>query len=312
MVPFKPQSLLRLLEAGTLTGRADGELLELFRARRGDVSAEAFRVLVERHGPMILAVCRRLLKDPNDVDDAFQATFLVMVRRVGSIRKGDSIGCWLHGVAVRVARRARQRAARRMAQERTLDDTVPVLQANADSGASELVGVVYQEIDRLPGKYREPVILCCLEQMTYEQAARHLGTTEPALRGRLYRGRQKLEARLRARGFSTTDALVLVGPKTVPVLHPALVDSTVLLAGRFSTVGGLVTAALTPSILSLVQGVIHAMFWNSFKVATFSALVTAGVLGTAVLAQQGQRGPSEADACQIGRQRGLFGLSTRI
>jgi RNA polymerase sigma factor (sigma-70 family) len=220
-----------------------------------------------------------------------------MVRRVGSIRKGDSIGCWLHGVAVRVARRARQRAARRMAQERTLDDTVPVLQANADSGASELVGVVYQEIDRLPGKYREPVILCCLEQMTYEQAARHLGTSEPALRGRLYRGRQKLEARLRARGFSTTDALVLVGPKTVPVLHPALVDSTVLLAGRFSTVGGPVTGAVALSVLSLAQGVVHAMFWNSFKVATFSALVTAGVLGTAVLAQQGRSG-SEAPAKQ--------------
>ena len=89
MVSFRPQSLMALLESGTLAGRDDGELLELFRARRGDVSAEAFRVLVERHGPMILAICRRLLRDPNDVDDAFQATFLVLVRRVGSIRKRD-------------------------------------------------------------------------------------------------------------------------------------------------------------------------------------------------------------------------------
>ena len=293
MVSFRPQSLMALLESGTLAGRDDGELLELFRASRGDVSAEAFRVLVERHGPMILGICRRLLRDPNDVDDAFQATFLVLVRRVGSIRKRDSIGSWLHGVAVRVARRGRQRAARRMALERTLEDAVPVLAAKPDCGVSEVVEVVHQEIDRLPGKYREPVILCCLEQQTYEQAARQLGTSEPTLRGRLHRGRQKLEARLRARGFSSTDALVLVGPKAGPALHPVLVDSTVLLAQRFSAVGGLVTAAVTPSVLSLVQGVVHAMFWNPFKVATFSALVAAGVLGTAVLAQQGRSG-SEA------------------
>src|SRR3954465_14395100 len=103
MVSFRPQSLRALLESGTLAGRDDGELLELFHTHRGDVSAEAFRVLVERHGPMILAVCRRFLTDPNDVDDAFQATFLVLVRRVGSIRQRESIGSWLHGVAVRVA-----------------------------------------------------------------------------------------------------------------------------------------------------------------------------------------------------------------
>jgi RNA polymerase sigma factor (sigma-70 family) len=278
MVSFQPQSLMALLEAGTLAGREDGELLELFRARRGDVSAEAFRVLVERHGPMILAVCRRLLRDPNDVDDAFQATFLVLVRRVGSIRKRESIGSWLHGVAVRVARRARQRAARRMALERTLDDAVPAPEANPDSGISDLVGVIHQEIDRLPGKYREPVILCCLEQQSYEQAARLLGTSEPTLRGRLHRGRQKLEARLRARGFSTADALVLVGPKAGPVLPGALVDSTVLLAQRFSAVGGLVHAAVKPSVLFLVQGVVHTMVWNSFKLTSISALVATGVL----------------------------------
>jgi RNA polymerase sigma factor (sigma-70 family) len=297
MGSFKPQSLMALLEAGTLAGREDGELLELFRANRADVSAEAFRVLVERHGPLIHAICRRLLRDPNDVDDAFQATFLVLVHRVNSIRKRDSIGAWLHGVAVRVARRARHRAARRMALERTLENAVPVLAAKPDCSVSEVVEAVHQEIDRLPGKYREPVILCCLEQQTYEQAARQLGTSEPTLRGRLHRGRQRLEARLRARGFSSTDALVLVGWEAGPALHPALVDSTVLLAQRFSAVGGLVTAAVTPSVLSLVQGVVHAMFWNPLKVAVFSALVAAGVLGTAVLARQGQSG-SEAPAKQ--------------
>jgi RNA polymerase sigma factor (sigma-70 family) len=295
MMPSKLQSLKALLRSGTLAGRDDGELLELFRARRGDVSAEAFRALVERHGPMILAICRRLLRDPNDVDDAFQATFLVLVRRVGSIRKRDSIGSWLHGVAVRVAHRGRQRAARRMALERTLESARPVVAAKPDCGVSEVVEVVHQEIDRLPGKYREPVILCCLEQQTYEQAARQLGTSEPTLRGRLHRGRQKLEARLRARGVSTTDALVLAGPKAGPALDPVLVDSTVLLAQRFSAVGGLVTAAVTPSVLSLVQGVVRAMFWNSFKVVSVSGLVAAGVLGTVVLAQQGRSG-SEAPA----------------
>src|SRR4051812_19817076 len=148
MVSFRPQSLRALLESGTLAGRSDGELLELFRARRGDVSAEAFRVLVERHGPMILAVCRRLLRDPNDVDDAFQATFLVLVHRVGSIRKRDSIGSWLHGVTLRVARRAKQRATHRIARERALEDAGPIPEASLEHGVSELVGVVHQEIDR--------------------------------------------------------------------------------------------------------------------------------------------------------------------
>ena len=184
---------------------------------------------------------------------------------------------------------------------------MPVLAAKSDCGVSELVEVVHQEIDRLPGKYREPVILCCLEQQTYEQAARQLGTSEPTLRGRLHRGRQKLEARLRARGFSLTDALVLVGREAGPTLRPALVDSTVLLAQRFSVVGGLVTAAVTPSVLSLVQGVIHAMFWNPFKVATFSAPCRrgrAGHGGACTAGAKRERGPGEAGACTYERQHG--------
>jgi hypothetical protein len=174
--------------------------------------------------------------------------------------------------------------------ERPLDERISAFEVEPDRPGPEPVGVVHEEIDRLPDKYRNPVVLCCLEQLTYEQAARQLGTSEPTLRGRLHRGRRRLAARLRARGVSLSCSLPPgeAATRAPSRVSPPLVDATVHLCLRWSAIGNLIVGAAPPSIHFLAQGVIRTMFWNTVKVAAIPALFTAGVLGTAVLAQQGR------------------------
>ena len=192
------RSLDTLFSAGTLGSLNDGELLECFRSREEACGHEAFRILVERHGPMVLGLCRSVVRDPHEADDAFQATFLVLVRKAGSIRRRDTIGPWLHGVALRVARRARHRSARRIARQAPLADDL-----SCPTGTSpereHVLGLVHDEIARLPESFRGPLVLCCLEGLSYDLAARRLGLSEPTLRGRLHRAAQAA-GRAAARG----------------------------------------------------------------------------------------------------------------
>jgi RNA polymerase sigma factor (sigma-70 family) len=162
-----------LFTAGTIGELTDGQLLERFATEGGDVAEEAFAALVQRHGPMVLRVCRSVLANPHDTQDAFQASFLVLVRKARSLWVRDSLGPWLHQVALRTASAARSAAARRRrlerlaAQSATLEDTTMPCQ--------ETEQLLHAEIDRLPERFRAPVILCDLEGRTHEQVARHLG-----------------------------------------------------------------------------------------------------------------------------------------
>ncbi len=291
--PTSGRSLETLFQLGSLGNQDDAQLLEWFRTCNNSRGAEAFRVLVERYGPIVMGVCRGVLGDENEADDAFQATFLILVRKAGSIRYGESIGPWLHGVALRVARRARAQAARRSALEKPLDRAACVpADPKCEPGERELIGIVHDEIARFPEKLRGPLVLCCLEELSYQQAARELGVNEPTLRGRLHRARQRLEARLRARGIAR-DAILPLGPRATPLLataSPALVEGTVQLVSRWSALGRLVVAAGSPTVQVLAQGVLTSMFCNSFKTAVVPALLAASVLGTAVLAQQDRTG----------------------
>jgi len=232
--------LAALFNAGVLGTKTDGELLDRFRTDRGAAGQEAFRILVERHGPMVLGLCRSLVKDSHEAEDAFQATFLVLVRKADSIRRRDTIGPWLHGVAARVARRSFNRSVRRQKRE------VPYLvdMPSADSSAPErppIEHVVQEEIARLPESFRAPVVLCCLRGLSYDLAARQLGLSEPTLRGRLHRARKQLAARLRAQGIASS----LVGPAiepfriALPGLPSALVESTVQFSMRWRALDGL-------------------------------------------------------------------------
>ncbi len=165
-------SMRTLFAVGSLCGLTDGQLLERFLRGRGDAEAEAaFTALVERHGPMVLAVCRAVLGDRHDAEDACQAAFLVLARRAGTIRRGDSVASWLYGVARRLALRARRDAARRRALERRrLERTGSTEPAAAPP--SEPWPELYEELDRLPEPFRAAVVLCDLEGHSYEQAAR--------------------------------------------------------------------------------------------------------------------------------------------
>src|SRR5262249_51919994 len=158
-----------------------------------------------RHGPMVHGICRRLLGDGPDAEDAFQATFLVLVRKADSLRGYGSLGGWLHGVAVRVARKARVAAARRAFHEA---QGTP-MSARGDFAAVEwrdLRPVLDEELGRLPEKYRAPLVLCYLQGKTHEEAARALGCPNGTVYGRLARARARLRTRLLRRGVALSAA----------------------------------------------------------------------------------------------------------
>ncbi len=162
---------------------------------------DAFRVLIERHGPMVLAVCRTVLREPHDAEDAFQSTFLLLASRAGTIKRNDTIGPWLHRVALRVAQRARFKAAQRRVHERNQTDSG----AESPSGSLDfsLIRLLREEVNRLPDRYRLPVMLCYLEGKTNQEAASQLRCPVGTIKGRLSRARQTLRDRLSRRGVDS-------------------------------------------------------------------------------------------------------------
>ena len=204
-----PRSLGALFDIGVVGDLSDGQLLERFTTGHREAAELAFHSLVERHGPMVLRVCRRLLDDPNDAEDAFQATFLVLLRRARAIRDRGSVAAWLHGVAARVATRARVESARRKRIER--QGIRPTIGRNDDPDRLDLETLIDVELARLPEKYRRPVVLCYLEGLTHEGAAARLGWPVGTVRGRLSRARDLLRSRLTRRGVTASAALAAVG-----------------------------------------------------------------------------------------------------
>lgn len=201
--------LQALFQDGVAGASSDAQLLEQFAARPGDGDDVAFRALVERHGPMVWRVCRGVLGDSHDADDAFQATFLVLARRAGSIRSRTSMGSWLHGVAHRVALKAKTAAARRRVHEtRGAQATVA---SDRVGDLDDFAPALHQEIDRLPAKYRVPIVLCYLEGRTQESVANDLGWPIGTVRGRLARARDLLRLRLIRRGLVLHAGLMALG-----------------------------------------------------------------------------------------------------
>ena len=188
----------RLFGGESASGLGAGPLLERFAADR---DSAAFEALVGRHGPMVLATCRRMLPDPHDADDAFQATFLVLARKAGSIRDPDRLGPWLHGVARRVAARSRALAGRRRSVERPGGDEPMDTSPDALEGA-EVREVLDEELARLPEKYRAPLVLCYLDGLTHDEAAEALRWPVGTVRSRLAGGRDRLRDRLTRRGLA--------------------------------------------------------------------------------------------------------------
>jgi RNA polymerase sigma factor (sigma-70 family) len=260
--------------AGELT---DGELLQHFVDRQEE---EAFEALLQRHGPLVLGVCRRVLHDADAADDAFQATFLVLVRKAGSIGKRESVGSWLYGVAHRTALKARAEAARRHALERKACE-MPTVEPIADMAWYELRPVLDEELSRLPEKYRAPVVLCYLQGKTNTEAARLLGWTKGTVSGRLARARDLLRQRLTRRGLTLSAGLFVtaLAQNTVQAAVPTQLAGSTLHAAAVVSGGTLPAAGVLPApVAALTQGVLRAMFVTKLKVAA-TALLAVCVLG---------------------------------
>ena len=241
-----------LFESGTVGSLPDESLLRRFATRREE---GAFAALVERHGPMVLGVCQHVLGDPHDAQDAFQAVFLILAKRAGSIRRGGSVGSWLHGVALRVAAKTKVAAARRRVHERRGGEMAA--RRFVGEGLSDAGGwpEVHEELGRLPEKYRSPLVLCYLEGLTQEMAAHQLDWPLGTLQSRLARGREQLKARLTRRGVVVPAVLLAAGsgPSPVPAVSAALADATVRAAVRLAA-GEAIAAGLVPaSALALAE-----------------------------------------------------------
>ena len=287
MVRGQDQQVLRqlgaLLTVGTAGELTDGQLLERFATRAGDAAEQAFATLVERHGPMVLRVCRSVLRDTNDVEDAFQATFLVLVKKARSLWVSDSLGPWLHQVALRTASCARSAAARRQRHER---GAAVSIRASKTESHNDLGHVLHEEIDRLPERFRVSVVLCDLEGNTHEQAARHLGWPVGTVKSRLTRARERLRDRLTHRGLAPTAGVITwLRPGAMEDLLPgALVQATASAAARF----GASRTLLGGSAAILAQGVLTAMSMTRWwKVASLLLVASATVSSAGFLAGKG-------------------------
>ncbi len=199
----------RLFADGVVAGLSDAQLLERFLSH-GD--AGSFEALVGRHGPMVLSVCRGILRDPHDAEDAFQATFLVLVKTGGTIRGGDALAGGLHRVARRVANQANVAAARRRRLESQVGQMAVATSTNGPAASDELIPVLHEEIDRLPEKYRLAVVYCDLEGMTQAQAAVQLHWSKRTLKSRLAEGRDRLASASNVRRGSFPQSSCLMYP----------------------------------------------------------------------------------------------------
>ena len=197
-----------LFETGTIAGLADGQLLERYLTRRDE---SAFAALVGRHGPMVLGVCRAVLNDSPEVEDAFQATFLVLIRKAGTIRGRDAVGGWLHRVAHRVAVQAGLDRSRKHRHERGAADLSALDEIAEERANDEWRAPLHEEVARLPERFRLPVVLCYLEGKTHAQAAFELRWGEATLRRRLSGARDLLRSRLTRRGVAMSGGAVVSG-----------------------------------------------------------------------------------------------------
>lgn len=267
------RDLRTLFQIGPIGTSTDAHLLEQFRSE-GPSAEAAFATLVTRHGPMVLRVCRGVLNDEHDAQDAFQATFLVLVRKAASVRNMSSVASWLYGVAHRVASRAKVNAARRRSLEREAATMIIGRQHDSDDGLAEDLfaehSALDDEIRRLPEKYRAAIVLCYLEGLTQEQAAQQLGWPSGTVRGRLSRARDLLRARLSRRGLVVPGgALATTGftPRhaSASVVPAALVDSTVRSAVLMASGKSTAFAAASGGIAGLVDATVKAMSYSRLK-----------------------------------------------
>jgi RNA polymerase sigma factor (sigma-70 family) len=288
------QHLRQLIRVPDSDARTDRHLLQQFVQRHDE---GAFAELVRRHGPMVLGVCRRLLGDAHAAEDAFQATFLVLVRKAGAIPWRETIGSWLYQVACRTARKAQVTAARRASHEKEAGTMRP-RQSESPIEGRELRALLDEEVQRLPAKYRLPVVLCCLEGLSKAGAARQLGWKEGTVSSRLAQGRELLRERLARRGvLAAAGGLALTAEATAAAVPAALAQTTVK-AALVLAAGQAAAGGASASVAALVKGVIHDTFLVRLKLTLAVALAVGVALGAGagtLAYRAGANKPSEAN-----------------
>jgi RNA polymerase sigma factor (sigma-70 family) len=282
--------LRQAMAAEALAATPDRELVERFRA---DHDESAFRCLVERHGPMVFQVCRRTLACHADVEDAFQATFLVLVRRGHTIRRQSSVASWLHGVARRTALKLRTEASRRRRREELAARPVPT-SVSDETPWGELRSVLDEELDRLPVACRSALVLCYLEGRTQDEAAAQLHLSKSTVRRQLDRGRELLGRRLARRGIAlgaVLGARLLSDCAGAATPCRALFARTTASAQHTAAGHAAPAGALSPRVAALTDGVTKTMCYAKYKM--IAALLACGLaLGAGVR----EFGPSPAAA----------------
>jgi RNA polymerase sigma factor (sigma-70 family) len=257
--------LKTLFDHGAIGGLSDGQLLERFALHRDEGAEAAFAALVERHGPMVLRLCRQVIGDEHEAQDAAQTVFLVLARRSGSIRRRDSIASWLYTVTRRIATRARVTAARR----REIEWRGDLIAGHCEDDCGQTVPQteLYEELDRLPERYRVPLVLCHLEGLTHEQAAQRLRCPVRTVETRLLRGRARLRERLIRRGLVPSAVLAGATSAASAALPAPWMEATVR-AGIAITGGhGMGIGMVAVPAVALAEGVLNAMFLKrSFSV----------------------------------------------
>ena len=275
---------MRLTDAQLLTRFADSH------------EETAFAALVQRHGPMVLGVCRRLLQHQQEAEDAFQATFLVLARRAGQIREREAVASWLYGVASRLAAKLRCQASQRREKEKQYQ-RLPAPQPGADLLSfviwQELRPVLDEELGRLPEKYRSPLVLCYLEGKSHDEAAAELGWPKGSMSRRMDKARDLLRNRLVRRGITLPAGVVfaLLAQHQCSLAEP-LAQHTMSAALAFVAPSATVTGSLSPSVATLAQGALHTMSsWSIGKLTAGSFLLLAllgGTTGMLALSAHGQ------------------------
>lgn len=256
------RSLIRRLRAALPhTESTDERLLDEFLTHRAD---DSFAAIVQRHGPMVRGVCFRVLGNAHDADDAFQATFLVLLRKADAVRPRSRLGNWLYGVAVNVARRSRDSRNRRLTQELVSD--VPGREPDT-AERNDLRAVIDQELSGLPDAYRAAVVICDLEGHSRSEAAGRLGWSEGTVASRLARGRALLADRLTRRGVAVPAAGLFAALGSAPAGAVSQVSVSLLVSGA------------PPAVEALATEAMRAMARSKLKAALFAACVTAGLAG---------------------------------
>lgn len=281
------RQVTRLWQRGTLSGLDDSQLLRKYFAERDET---AFEALVARLGPLVLGVCKRTLSDPHDVEDAFQATFLVLVRRAAAIQPRAPLGPWMYGVARRVALRAGANTARRRAREQPSSVASAITIASPDPVRREVLEALDAAVERLPAPFRDAVVLCCLQGYSCAEAAARLGCAEGTIKSRIARAKKRLHRLLTARGLAPA-AIVLQAffcpPRASGVLTRTQVERTARAAVHALGARQVARAGVSATAAALAETTIaSSRFYGAIRALLLAAGLGAALFVAALAARE--------------------------